>query len=224
MGLISGKTPERRLHWPTPPPPSEHPGSSGAHASSLIQIARTNPGTVYSDASTPTATPASRRVALVTGPMLATRTPSSAAALTAAIRFFTVEELVKVIQSGFRASTPPRALRDRRARQFDRLRRHPPARRAAPVRRAEHRAPPRRGRSGPARRPDRKAQARQQAFRDILVPPSRPLSDESVPARRAWRVRWRRCVPRMARRSNALASRRSRKNRTPLTLVKISQP
>ena len=56
-------------------------------------------------------TPLLRSVSLVTGPMLADRMPLKASAPTASMRFCTVEELVKVIQSGCRAMTSCGALR-----------------------------------------------------------------------------------------------------------------
>jgi hypothetical protein len=68
-------------------------------------IAWTSPSTEKTGASTATAMPRSRAVRVVMGPMEATATPSRAAAPAAATKFRTVEELVKVTQSGWGA--PP---------------------------------------------------------------------------------------------------------------------
>ncbi len=70
------------------------------YASRSCRIACTNPPIVNSRAWTVTGMPSRRAVALVMGPMEATFTPSSAAAPATATKFCTVEELVKVIQSG----------------------------------------------------------------------------------------------------------------------------
>src|ERR1017187_1515655 len=65
------------------------------------RIASSKPSTVKTDASTVTSIPNSRAVAEVIGPMEATLTPARASAPAMATKFRTVEELVKVIQSGF---------------------------------------------------------------------------------------------------------------------------
>src|SRR5262249_11367642 len=67
--------------------------------------ASTSPSIVKGRASTVTATPSSRAVAEVIGPIEATRTPSSACAPAASTKFRTVDELVNVTQSGRRAKT-----------------------------------------------------------------------------------------------------------------------
>ena len=67
-------------------------------------IASTSPSIVCGSASTSTVNPASRAVAEVTGPIEATLIPASASLPVTASKFFTVDELVNVIQSGLCAS------------------------------------------------------------------------------------------------------------------------
>ena len=68
-------------------------------------MAATNPRPVCGSASTSTVSPSSRAVADVIGPMDAIFTPPSAASPAADTEFFTVDELVNVIQCGLRAKT-----------------------------------------------------------------------------------------------------------------------
>ena len=74
-------------------------------ATAEVKISDDNPSTVNFAASTVTSMPSARAVLLVTGPIDAAFTPFSAAAPAAATEPCTVEELVKVIQSGLWAKT-----------------------------------------------------------------------------------------------------------------------
>src|ERR1039458_9812874 len=75
--------------------------------------ASTRPSTVNMRASAATSMPRPRAVRVVTGPMETTGTPASVSAPAAATKFSTVEELVKVMQSGLPA--PPNTSRTCRA-------------------------------------------------------------------------------------------------------------
>ena len=78
---------------------------------SAERIASTTPAVVKVRASTVTSMPCLRAVAVVTGPIVATCTPSSAPAPATWTKLATVEELVNVIQSGRRPEAKIRCAR-----------------------------------------------------------------------------------------------------------------